>query len=320
MNTTQNKLTIGLLTYGASSAKYLPDFFASLAAQTYQDYRIIVIDNSERQENENSRYFKEKLSDIEFVWAGSNLGFAKAYNRLIDNALKAGSEYFLALNMDMILEPTAIEKLLAAIEREPMLGSASPKILRWDFTSRRKTDLIDSCGLVLQTGLRFVDLGQGEGDRGQYDGHRIIGASGAAALYRLSALKKISEDGRFFDELMFMYKEDCDLAYRLALAGFGAVLVPDAIVYHDRTAATNSNGILGVISARTSKSRQVKQWSFVNQCIIYRKYWRLLGVNDKAMVVWRLSQMLFFAFIFEPFLISELVSMWKKRNKIKIYG
>lgn len=119
----------------------------------------------------------------------------------------------------------------------------------------------------MKPGLRFVDAGQGEPDKGQYDDINILGPSGAAAMYRLEALEKAEQNGQYFDELMFMYKEDCDLAYRLKLAGYKSKCAPDAIIYHDRTARAKGEGNLKVFFNRGNKSQQIKKWSFLNQQI-----------------------------------------------------
>jgi GT2 family glycosyltransferase len=56
----------------------------------------------------------------------------------------------------------------------------------------------------------------------------IFSPCAAAALYRLSALKEVEG----FDEDFFCYAEDVDLGFRLRLAGWLAIYVPDAVVSH----------------------------------------------------------------------------------------
>jgi len=313
------KLVIGFITYGKSTARYLPYFLSSLKAQTYQDYKVVVIDNSERKENENVSYINKNFPNIELTWAGGNIGFAKAYNKMISSCVKTGVQYFMVINPDIILEPDAIAKLVKALDNDNKLGSVCPKILRWDFKNNKKTNIIDSCGIKLKPGLNFIDIGQGQVDQGQYNNIKIIGPSGAAGMYRLRALAKVKEGDNYFDELMFMYKEDCDLVYRLYLAGYKSRCVSEAIIYHDRTAAAKGESDWQVALNRKRKDRKVKVWSFLNQQIIFAKYWNLQRFRLKLAIILYQIKILIFILLFEQYLLGQLIELWKIRKKIKIY-
>ena len=245
---------------------------------------------------------------------------------MIDEAKKLGAEYFLVINPDTILELEAIKNFVEVMEKDKTLGSASPKVLKWDFSEDKKTDIVDTCGIRLKTGLRFIDLGQGEKDRGQYDKTEILGPSGAAGIYRMSALDKVKSPqpplsrgsgGQYFDELMFMYKEDCDLAYRLNLAGFKAKLAPEAIIYHNRPFSSAKTGFMAFFRGRKGKSEQVKKWSFLNQHIIFLKYWHLQGFLSKIVIILRILAIFVFALLFEPYLLGQYRELSKKWKIIK---
>jgi len=312
------KIYVGFITYGEATAKYLPFFLPSLNKQNFNNLKILAVDNSETPDNGNSRYIKNNFQEIDLKWTGENLGFSKAFNLMIKEAVLNGAEYFLALNPDMVLEDGVLTKLTEAMDHENQLGSATAKVLKWDFAKQEKTDIIDSCGLKLLTGLRFVDFLEGEPSSVNCTGE-IIGVSGACALYRLSALEKVKQDGQYFDELMFMYKEDCDLAYRLFLAGFKAKCVGDALVYHDRSSAGQGEGNLSVALNRKNKSRRAKQLSFLNQQIIFIKYWRLQSLANKIAIIWFELKMLIFALFFEPHLLKGLKSLYRINKSIIRY-
>jgi GT2 family glycosyltransferase len=315
------KLAIGFITYGEHTAKYLPYFLPSLfkALSEIDDYQIFCWDNSEVGEK-NVEFMANTYPGIKITKSGKNIGFAAAYNKMMSEARKLDAEYFLVVNPDTILEPEAIKKLVEVMDKNKSLGSASPKVLKWDFENSRKAKIIDTCGIKLKAGLRFVDLGQGEVDKGQYDNFEILGPSGAAGIYRMSALEKILPldkggrgDCQYFDELMFMYKEDCDLAYRLKLAGFKAKLRPEAIIYHDRTVASAGKGFMALFRGRRSRKRQEKKWSFLNQHIIFLKFWHLQGFLNKLVIILRMLAMFIFALLFEPYLIGQYGKLRKNR-------
>lgn len=313
------KVAIGFITYGQATAKYLPFFLKSLIEQTFKDSIILAADNTEEEINENSDYLKNNFPEIDLEWAGENIGFARGYNRLINKAIKAGAEYFLALNPDMVLSPDAIEKMLAEFSENEKIGSVSPKIYKWDFENNTRTNTIDSCGIKLSDGLRFTDLGQGETDEGQFDGAKIIGPSGAAAMYKISALEKVKEGDGYFDELMFMYKEDCDLAYRLFLGGFEARLAAGSFIFHDRSVAGRGESDLAIVGNRFRKSKKEKAWSFLNQHIIFLKFWKRQNLSQKLRIVIFAAKMLAFAAIFEPYLLKQYLRLFKIRKYIKMY-
>ncbi|MFA6513963.1 MAG: glycosyltransferase family 2 protein [Patescibacteria group bacterium] len=307
------KLAVGFVTYNDSSAKYLGDFLPSLRHSLnflpVVDKRILTFDNSSQDNNINRlalEYFVREHPDEMISFSSKeNIGFGSAYNVLITQAKKLKAEYFLMINPDVLLEPDAIEKLLSKMETNKDLASVSPKILRWDFNNHKQTKQLDSCGLSLKSGLRFNDLGQGEIDNDQYNETEIIGPSGAIGLFRLSALESIKDKYGYFDSRFFMYKEDCDLAYRLHLAGFKSALVPEALAYHDRTAAFYGKGISQSLLNRRQTSKQVRAWSFKNQHLLFVKHFKNENFKSKFVVIARVVVMFVFSLILEQFNLKQ---------------
>jgi len=323
------KLAVGFITYNEASAPYLSYFLPSLKTAldffSVEDYQILVYDNSDLDYKLNQQSLEnfQKLAPlipVHLSATGENQGFSQAYNILINQARKAGAEYFLMINPDTILEPSAIVTLVQALDQDIKLAAVSPKIKRWDFIKQQKTNFIDSVGVVLQPGLKFSDLGQGEIDHGQFDYQSILGPSGAAGLFRLSDLEKIKENGQYFDENFFMYKEDCDLDYRLSIAGLLAKLVPEAIIYHDRTAAVSQAGLRAWLLNRRQKSQKIRSWSFLNQHLIFVKYWHIQNFYSRVIIILRCLTYLFFSLILEQYNLKnykKILSFRKVLTNIK---
>lgn len=307
------KIAIGFITYNADSAKYLPYFldslFKALESFSKEDILVLARDNSDEPDNYNREYienvFNKNEELIKFYWSGENIGFAKSYNIMISEASSFGADLFLMINPDTVIAPDSIVKLVSAINSNKMLGSVAPKVLRWDFANLKLTNQIDTCGLMLGPGLTFTDIGQGMVDNGQFYDVSILGPSGAAALFRMSALNKVKEKTGYLDERMFMYKEDCDLAYRLFLAGFSSMLVPEALIYHDRTAASLGRGFFASLRNRNNKSQSIKSWSFLNQHLLFIKFWSRQSVSDKFKIFIKIGLFAIFALIKEPFLLKN---------------
>lgn len=313
------KIAVGFITYNTNTAKYLPYFldnlFKSLEKLNRDDILVLARDNSEEPDNYNREYienvFNKKEKLIDFRWSGENIGFARSYNMMIAQAQEWGAEAFFIINPDTIIAPNTLEKLILSLASDKMLASVAPKVLRWDFTNQKLTKQIDTCGLQLQSALVFTDIGQGLPDLGQFHELSILGPSGAAGLYRMSALAKVKDKNGYLDERMFMYKEDCDLAYRLYLLGFSSKLVPDALVYHDRTVSAKGEGIFASFSNRSGKSRQVRSWSFLNQHLLIIKFWARQDFINKMRILVRVFLFGVFALFFEPFLLKNYFKISK---------
>ncbi len=328
------KVFVGGVLYDSANgkfktSKYLPDFMKSLMAQDYANKEIIFLDNSPSDDNDNTRFLKENYPDINIIRSPSNLGYSKAYNRMIEIALRKGADYFLATNVDMVYEPNVISELVNSVMKTPQVASATGKVKRWDFSARQdenggRTNFIDSAGICITKEHRFIDRGQGDIDHGQYDIEEyIFGASAATALYRLSALEDtafIGADGRkeYFDELMFMYKEDIDLAYRLQWAGYKCVYNPAALSYHNRSLSGKGRGIIDTVRNRMGRSKKLKRWSWLNHHIMLKKMFdRHYSYEVKKRTLFYEFKSLVYAFLFEPFLLREWMSLFKMRKDIK---
>lgn len=301
------KLVVGFICYNQSTANYLAYFLPSLKkALTFlkpSEYQVMAYDNSDEGEHVNRLalefFSRQENLNIKYYSGKANIGFGAAYNFLIKKARGVEAKYFLIINPDTIFDEEAIFKLVKALDKNQNLAALSPKILRWDFANLKKTEQIDSCGLILKPGLRFIDLGQGEIDKGQYDKAEIMGASGAAGIFSLNKLKKIAYRDAYFDPNFFMYKEDCDLAYRLYKAGLEVALVPDAIIYHDRTAAFYDKGIRARLLNQLKKSSFVKAHSFYGQHRLFRKFFKQESLLSQVIILGRVVQYFVYSLIFD---------------------
>jgi len=347
-----SKLAVGFITYGKMTAKYLPYFLPSLVRTTdlsrhsfsvgglslkahdsTDAVMIMIIDNTEEEKNENRDFIKSNFPDIDFEWAGNNIGFARAYNRMINKAMKDGAEYFLAINPDMIFDEEMIGRLMDEIKKDGKTAAVVPKILQWNFEKREKTNIIDSCGIFITKEHRFSDCDQGKIDDGQMEAKEVFGFSGAAVLFNLKALEDVAYDKQsnppnpllergqskeFFDELMFMYKEDCDLSYRLRLAGWKIKLVPNAVAYHHRAVSPKGESNLKIALNRFRKNKQNKKWSFLNHWIMFSKFknlhysWQV----DFATAFYQFKKIIF-ALLLEPYLLLELLKLQKIKDEIR---
>jgi GT2 family glycosyltransferase len=108
-----------------------------------------------------------------------------------------------------------------------------------------------------------------------------------------------------------MYKEDCDLAYRLKRAGFESRLVAGALVYHDRTVGAFGQGFWGNFRARRRLSRQTRAWSFKNQHLLFVKHFWQENFVSKLIIIVRIIILFIFSLILEQFNLKEYPAIFR---------
>lgn len=244
-------VSIGVVTW--NSERQVERCLRAVRAQSYRPIELRVADNASTDGTRGA--LRSLLQPGELTALDRNTGFAGGHNRLIGASRGA---YYLALNPDVELHPEYVARLVAVAEQDPAIGSLTGKLLR---TS--PPGVIDSTGMVMLPSVRHLDRGADEPDRGQYDSEAdVFGASGAAALYRRSALDDVRIGDEWFDEDFFAYREDADLAWRAQWRGWRCRYVPGATARHDRRVTPER---------RASLPAEVNRWSVRNRFLLRLK-------------------------------------------------
>jgi GT2 family glycosyltransferase len=210
-------LTVAIASYNGH--RLLESALPSLAAQSFRDFRVLVVDDASR--DDTVEWLRESWPEVDVVVHERNRGITAALN----TCLRVPQTPLIGLfNNDVTLDPRCLQELVKALGEHPEAGWAGGKLI--DFHER---DVIDGAGDVFTWTRAGTRRGHRERDLGQYDEPRaIFGACGGAAVYRRSVL----EDVGLFDEDFFAFYEDIDWDLRAQLAGFSCRYVPTAIVYH----------------------------------------------------------------------------------------
>ena len=215
-------------------------------------------------------------------------------------------------NIFVRYEPFFLTCLTKALEKNPAYGSSVGKLLRWNYGQNpEKTNIIDTVGIATTKSHHFFDLGQGEEDRSQYDAARKrFGGSGAAVIYRRSDLESVEYNNHeFYDETMFMYKEDCDLAERLVAIGKPCLVIPEAHAWHDRTASSTIK--------RSMRSKRERTASAAHHSIIIMKHWQWFPLGMRIRILFYEILRWKFLFFCEPSIFFAAWKLWRgKRSKI----
>lgn len=187
--------------------------------------RVVVVDNS--AEGLGAEMVRTRFPWAQSVAFGVNLGFGSALNRAVR---EAPGDPIVFLNDDVTVEPGFFAALSEALT--PGVGMVAGVLLR-----EREPGRIDSAGVVADRTLLGFDYLNGEPVEALESAGDPLGPTGGAALYRHSAFEQVGG----FDEGIFLYYEDLDLALRMRLAGFGCRLAANARGLHAYSETLGAN-------------------------------------------------------------------------------
>ena len=191
----------------------------SLLAQTLQPVELILVDQNSN--DGSADYVAGAYPQVRLLRQMEDRGFTGACNE----GMKAARGAFIVLfNTDARAEPDWLEMLVEAMGDDASIGSAACRTLDY-----HNSVLIYSLGDgVLACGDAF-NIARGMRDRPDLPMPRwVFGPSGCTAIYRRAALDQVG----LLDEDYYTYHEDVDIAWRLQLAGFKCLYVPEAVAYH----------------------------------------------------------------------------------------
>lgn len=215
-----------------NGASVLGESVESLLASDYKSLTVWVIDNASTDDSMRS------LPDNVFqILCPQNLGYAGAINYAVQAALEETHlnnppEYFLILNNDLKILPSALSTLMA---RAGQLGPAvlGPRILKMDSAETLEA----AWGSINWSHVlcRFYGKGKPAGKPWITD-QPVELLLGSALLIHRSIFDRVGQ----FDEQYFMYHEEVDFLYRVGQMGISCYFCAEASVLHRGGHSTKS--------------------------------------------------------------------------------
>ncbi|NEU11311.1 glycosyltransferase family 2 protein [Methylobacterium sp. BTF04] len=230
------------------SAHALPECLAALAAE---HVAAIVVDNASR----DASVAVAEAAGAEVLRNVRNEGYGRANNFGIDAASQA--ERVLILNPDLILQPGAVDALLAAARAYPDAGLLAPRLVEPDGRFFYQPRSLLAPYLTNPKGKRSLP----EGDA------CAPFLSGACLMIRRDLFLELGG----FDPNIFLFYEDDDLCRRVAQAGHALVHVHGAQALHGRGRSSAPE------PGRVFRTRWHQAWS---RAYVSRKY----GLADPSLV------------------------------------
>jgi GT2 family glycosyltransferase len=230
---------ISVIVLNYNGAQWLPRCLESLRQQTFfERIEVLVADNSSPDKSaELAESLMRGWPNGRVIQNGSNLGFSEGNNRA---AAVARGKYLLLLNNDTWLEPSCLEKLAEGAS-QANAAAACPLILNYDDNS------FQSMGAG-----GFDIFGLATARNRQAKSGIVMMPEGCAYLVEREVYQRIGG----LDPEFFMFAEEWDFSWRLWLAGYQAVAIPEAVVHHRGAAQVNPAGGASTLEFRTSDTKR----------------------------------------------------------------
>lgn len=208
----------------------------SINQQTYPNKKIILVDNASA--DDTVQYVGTKYPDVKVLPQKKNYGFAKGNNIGIKEALRSPDvKHVVLLNTDATLKEDWTMTVASFAESKPK--AATLQTITLDYYDH---DIIDSTHIYISRTGQGI---QGSYRRSTSDGLDVpalktFGCNAAAMLITRKFIE--AQPFRdFFDEGMFMYLEDVDVAARATVMGWDNYVVPGSRAYHMGSASSGKN-------------------------------------------------------------------------------
>jgi len=180
---------------------------------------------------------RAQYPDVLVLRSESNLGVAGGRNAAAEAAIERWHpKYLFFMDNDMEIDPQCVRELAAAMQADPLTAQATGKIR----ILGREAQLYGAGGCVLD--FRHGKTGHvahGEHDDGRFDRPGPCLPSGGCMMIRTDVFRALGG----FDTIFNPYgPEDLDIGLRLRKAGYSAVYVPSAVVFHEATPGHTGGG------------------------------------------------------------------------------
>lgn len=237
-------------------------------------FEVFIVDNA--SSDGSVSYLRKKYSWAKLIENSENVGFSKANNYAI---AKSQGEYVLFLNPDTIVPQSTIKEIIAYLEKNPVVGIATCKVLLKNGT------LDDASHRGFPTPLRalfhFIGLaslfpqspffnGYHLGYQDMHISHEIDACAGAFLMIR----RTVGDAVGWFDEDYFWYGEDLDLCFKVKQKGYKVMYVPTVTITHLKGASSGLKKHSQNLSSLDSDTKaKITQARFDVMRIFYKKHY-----------------------------------------------
>jgi len=210
---------------------YLAACLRTLAAAEKPATEVIVVENG--SQDGSLEYLREHHPEVRLIVNAKNEGFARGSNQ---GMREARGRYVLLLNTDTEVAPDAVKRLHEFLETHPGYGAVAPRLVHRDGSTQRTVQEFPT----LKTALFFstpLERWLPESrelrryfmrDWDQESSRDVDQPPAAVLLLRKAVLDQVG----LFDEELWLFYNDVDLAKRIRAAGWKTHYLAEAKVLH----------------------------------------------------------------------------------------
>ncbi|MCH8838836.1 MAG: glycosyltransferase [Candidatus Marinimicrobia bacterium] len=226
-------MTLSIVIVSYNVREFVKQCLQSLRQTSFDgECEIILVDNNSH--DGTMEMVPELFPEVRVISNNQNRGFAPALNQ---GLAAATGDYILSLNPDTIVEENTPQVLTDYLASHPQVGCVGPKILNSDGTFQKAakrsfprpwvafTHFVGLAKLFPHSRLfARYDLSYLDPD----ETHEVEAISGACLCLTRTVLETVGP----MDEDFFMWGDDLDYCYRVHLAGYKVVYLPETEIIH----------------------------------------------------------------------------------------
>lgn len=224
-------LSLCMVTYKAK--RVLEDCLESIYGQEHKvSFETILVDNDSN--DGTAEMVRENFPEVKYIQNSENAGFQKGTNQ----ALRvAAGRYLMWLNNDTVVQPGALDALVAFADAHPEAGVVGPKVLNSDGTLQKQCRRGDPTpwnifayfsGLWRLFPRSKFWSGYLLGYAGEDETIEVDACSGAAMMMR----REVVDDVGPIDESYFYGGDDLDYCFQVRKKGWHNYYYPGAQIVH----------------------------------------------------------------------------------------
>lgn len=227
-------MDVSIIIVNYNTKLLLADCLATVFEKTKDvAFEVIVVDNASTDGSEE--YITEHFPNIKWINSGKNLGFGKANNL---GAKYASGKYLFLLNSDTLLLNNAIHIFFEYAEshQHEEIGTLGSWLLDKDEKPNNSFGFFPCATNEINYLLGKYQLPSFNDTTEEKEVDYITGAD-------LFIEKRLFERLDGFDKNIFMYYEETDLQYRLALHGLSRKIIPGPRIIHLEGGSFENKGL-----------------------------------------------------------------------------
>lgn len=204
----------------------LVDCLVSLNKINYPNFDIFIVNNGEMSTELSDQLDSINNNIKKIIHNETNLGFARANNIGIKEAIISKADYILLLNDDTVVSPDFLNFLVDVAEKNSDIGILGPKIYLFDEPERTWF-----AGAILKRETcQLLDPRSAENDVYATD-HKVLDSDYVTGCSLLIKRQIIDQIG-LLDERFFLYWEDVDWGLRVKKAKLKNAVIPSSKIWH----------------------------------------------------------------------------------------